>query len=432
MNESSNARPGPTDGPGSMRRLVAWVFWGLWLRVAAADLVQWYCRRKGVLCVFPDTATYWELAGKIRLGEPFEVTYFADLPHFALRTPGYPVFLAVCQCLFGVRAMPVRLAQATLGAACVGLVASLTRKALPSKGTLPLIAAAIAAVDPFVVANSAFLLSEALFLPLMLAAQVGFAVLWEPKGETRLSPGQTLGWGLLTGAVSGSAVLVRPSWALFVPIMLAVWFLLRGRKAIGRGVIVLLGLIAVMMPWWVRNDRIYGRFVPTALWMGASLYDGLSPRADGRSDMTFLGDPDLWPLDEETQDLVLRRRAWSFARQNPGRVLVLAVAKAGRFWSPWPNAEGFRSPLVMIVSSLVTLPQFALLALGLWDRHRARDHRALVLLALPLLYTFLLHLIFVSSMRYRVPVMVPALGLMALGWGWLEKRWKRDGEKKDQ
>jgi hypothetical protein len=37
------------------------------------------------------------------------------------------------------------------------------------------------------------------------------------------------------------------------------------------------------------------------------------------------------------------------------------------------------------------------------------------LLGLPLLYTFALHLVFVSSMRYRVPAAVPALGLAALG-----------------
>src|SRR6201995_842953 len=115
MNDPSNARPGPIGRP-SLAGLVAW---GLWLRVAAADLVQWFTQRKGVLCVFPDTAIYWELAGKVRRGEPFGVACFADLPHFALRTPGYPLFLAACQCLFGPRVLPVRLAQAALGAGCV-------------------------------------------------------------------------------------------------------------------------------------------------------------------------------------------------------------------------------------------------------------------------------------------------------------------------
>ena len=75
-----------------------------------------------------------------------------------------------------------------------------------------------------------------------------------------------------------------------------------------------------MAPWWVRNARVYGRFVPTALWTGASLYDGLNPRATGASDMEFLAEPEFWPLGEEAQDAALARRALAFARRHPGRV----------------------------------------------------------------------------------------------------------------
>jgi 4-amino-4-deoxy-L-arabinose transferase-like glycosyltransferase len=381
---------------------------GFWLRVAAADLVQWYAQRKGVLCVFPDTGYYWLLAGKLLRGEPYEVLDFGDLPHFALRTPGYPLFLAACRLAFGPRVLPVRLVQAALGAGCVWLVARLTRRALPgSSWVVPLIAAGLTALDPFVVANSAFVLSEALFLPLMLAAQLALAELWD-----RPRPG----WAVTAGAATGAAVLVRPSWALFLPVYLVLWLIVRRgeRAAVLRGaVLVVLGAAVVMAPWWARNMRIYGRFVPTAMWMGASLYDGLNPHASGDSDMRFLADPEVWPLGEEAQDAALRERALAFARAHPGRVLKLAAIKAARFWSPWPNAEGFRSPLVMLASAAVSLPQFVLLALGVWDRRR--DPRALLLLALPLLYTFALHLVFVSSMRYRVPVAVPAAGLTAVG-----------------
>ncbi len=403
--------------------LTRWVACGLWLRIAAADVAQWLARRKGEVCVFPDTKVYWGLAGKIVRGEPYEMVDWGAVPHFALRTPGYPLFLAACRAFFGARAMPPRLIQSALGAVCVWLVARLVEKALPescrnplrSVWTVPLIAAAIAAVDPLVVANSAFLLSEALFLPLMLLAQLGMAILWEKPEWDR----SAAGWALVAGAASGAAILMRPSWALYPPLLGAIWLaacLTRGKHslALGSTLLIALGLIAVMMPWWVRNARVYGKFVPTALWMGASLYDGLSPTATGASRMDFLAEPEFWPLDEETQDARLRERALAFARENPGRVLELAAIKAGRFWSPWPNADSFQSTALAVASALVTIPQFALLAIGLWDRRR--DARALILLGLPLVYTFLLHLVFVSSIRYRVPVFVPALGFVAIGW----------------
>ena len=154
--------------------------------------------------------------------------------------------------------------------------------------------------------------------------------------------------------------------------------------------------------------------MPTALWVGASLYDGVSPSADGSSDMRFLNDPDVVGLDEETQDAFLRRRALDFARDHPGRVARLAMVKAGRFWSPWPNAETIRSPAAAWASSAATIPMFALVGIGLWDRRR--DLRTLALLAGPLAYFLALHMVFVSSIRYRIPGFLPALGLAAIGW----------------
>lgn len=405
----------------TLGRLVAW---GFWLRVAAADAVQWITQRKGVLCLFPDTTIYWELASKLRRGEPFELTFYGALPHFALRTPGYPLFLAACQVVFGPKVMPVRLVQAALGAWCVWLTAGLVRRALPARveapatvWTIPLIAAALVALDPYIVANSALLLSEALFLPLIMLAQWAFSVVWEPSGTSSMRRSSALGWSSLAGAATGAAILVRPSWALYPPAVLVawLWFTPRGsrRSTIGKALVVTLALSAVMAPWWARNASIYGRFVPTALWMGASLYDGLSPTADGASDMRFLADPDLWPLDEEAQDSALRARALSFARTHPLRTLELAALKAARFWSPWPNAEGFRSPFLALASVALVLPQYIFIALGVYRLRR--DARALILLGLPLAYTFLLHLLFVSSMRYRIPVLAPALGLAAVG-----------------
>jgi 4-amino-4-deoxy-L-arabinose transferase-like glycosyltransferase len=391
-------------------------------RVLAAIVVQWFTRREGALCIFPDTRIYWHLARMIRAGAPFEVVEWGDLPRFALRTPGYPLFLAACQLVFGARVLPVRLVQAALGTWCVWLVARLTAQVIGDEasrrriGTVPLVAALLAAFEPYFVATAALVLSEAVFIPLMLASLWGLAVLWPGAGA---SPTRRDGpWALATGLASGAAVLVRPSWAPCVPALLLAWIVLSGRGrragACKGALLVGLGAVLVMAPWWVRNARIYGRFIPTALWGGASLYDGLNPRATGASDMDgFMAAPDIWPLDEEAQDAELRRRALAFARAHPGRALGLAAIKLARFWSPWPNTARFRSPMANLAGAAVTVPLYVLLAQGAWDRRR--DARALVLLAGPLAYFCALHMVFASSMRYRIPAAIPALGLAAIG-----------------
>jgi 4-amino-4-deoxy-L-arabinose transferase-like glycosyltransferase len=409
----------------------------LGLRIVAADAVDLYVHRGGSkgLCIFPDTLIYWGLARTIRAGTTFEYVEWADIPHFAVRTPGYPLFLAGCQTIFGERTLAVRLVQAALGTVSVYLVYRLTRQVTSVHGsstdgptstsrpwTAPLVAAAITAVNPYYLLMSSLILSEAVFVPLMLATLWGLAVLWaEPGRPTGRARSTTDLVGLASGAAAGAAILVRPSWGLFIPAVLVMWVIasVRDRSALiaaarGAGIIVL-GLALVMTPWWVRNARIFHRFVPTALWMGASLYDGLNPRATGASDMDFfLADRDIWPKDEQDQDIELTQRAIAFARENLTRVVRLALVKLWRYWCPWPNAEGFRYPALALASALIEIPLFGLLALGGWDRRR--DPRAWALLCGPMLYFCALHLVFASSVRYRIPGEMPAMGLAAIGF----------------
>jgi hypothetical protein len=200
-------------------------------------------------------------------------------------------------------------------------------------------------------------------------------------------------------------------------LLLFAWVAGAGRahrgQAIRAAALIAIGTVVTLTPWWVRNAVVLHRFAPTAVWVGASLYDGLNPAADGGSDMRFLDAPDIRALDESTQDRVLSEKAIAFARANPGSVAWLALVKLARFWSPWPNAGTLRAPGVAVASAVVTIPLFVFM---LWGLIRSRrDFRALVLLFGPLLYFCLLHAVFVSSIRYRVPAEIPALGLVAVG-----------------
>lgn len=410
----------------SDRLALAILFAGaLVVRIVAAFLVEHLARAKGTLCLFDDTLIYWHLAGTIREGSTFVVSQFG-IPHFALRTPGYPVFLAACQGIFGSsNTLAPRLVQALLGASCVPLVYLLTRRVWPEARSAALIACGLAAFEPYWAATSALLLSEAVFVPLMLVMLCGLSTAWT-RGEGGSPSFPFVGLG--AGVSAGLAILVKPSWALAPPAIILAWVLVsRSRRSLIGAAFFCVGIAIAMGPWWARNARVFDRFVPTALWAGASLYDGLNPSADGSSDMRFLARDEFKALGEVEQDETLRRASFAFARDNPGRVIALAVVKAGRFWSPWPNASEFRASRTNLASAAVTLPMFALLFVGMYE-HR-RDARALVLLAGPLLYFFALHLLFVSSIRYRIPAMVPALGLVASGFLKLASRRRSTGDE---
>lgn len=400
------------------RPLILAVEIGLLLRIVAADLVEWRVRHAGIdrVCLLPDAEYYWKLGGTIRDGDVFQIVEWGDIPHFALRTPGYPLFLAACRAVLGDRPLGPRLVQAALGALCVWLVFRLCRATLGrgEDDRTPLIAAALTAIHPYFVVMSALLLSEALFTPLLLAFLWAMATIWNTeRSRPILVP------ALGAGALAGAAVLTRPSCLLFFPAAFAAWLVHRMiarkslRPALAATVAASAAFGAVMAPWWVRNERVYGEFVPTALWMGASLYDGLNPSATGASDMRFLEADDVWPLDERDQDDLLKRRAFTFVRENPGGALSLAAVKLGRYWSPWPNAEGVRSIGLTVAAGLVMIPLLGVTAMGLWTLRG--DARAWVLLAGPILYFALIHTVFASSMRYRTPGEVPAMGLAAVG-----------------
>jgi 4-amino-4-deoxy-L-arabinose transferase-like glycosyltransferase len=406
----------------------------LGLRVLAAGFIELHIQRRGAnqLCLFPDTQYYWELGRMIRSAAVTQIIEWSDIPHFALRTPGYPLFLAACHTVFGERTLPIRLVQAVLGTISVYLVYCLTRqftigasshdKDVTHNWVIPIVAALIAAVGPNYVAMSPLILSEEVFEPLLLAALLGLAVLWpKPRIQGQGKPVEQKA-GLIalgSGMAAGAAILVRPSWALFVPMMLTIWVLqtlgtpfLRG-TAIRSALVYILGVVGVMTPWWYRNARIYNRLVPTALWMGASLYDGIKPGTTGASDMSFLADREIWPLDEQDQDAELIRRALTFARMQPRQCVELALKKLARYWSLWPTSENLQSVLVKIVCAVGEVPFLGLLALGAWIRRR--ELRTLLLLACPVLYFCVLHLVFASSMRYRIPAQMPAIGLAAIG-----------------
>ena len=363
---------------------------------------------------FADSESYWILGQAIARGGPYQ---FGDDDARVFRTPGYPLALAGLFAVVGddPPVMFARGLNALLGTLAVGGVYCLTL-VLFNRITAAW-AAALAAFYPGAIVTSTFVLSEALFCPLMLLQLILVVRAWK-------SP-QRVPFALFSGLVAGAATLTRPSWLLFLPFLFVVLVVISSerRRACLIGLAAMAGLVLVMLPWWIRNYSVTGRFVPTTLQLGASLYDGLNPMATGASDMQFVPRFRRQELAEQDQasgqsdtfeyrlDRRLKRAAITWAGENPGRVLKLAVVKLARMWSPWPNAEEFQNPRLGLFVLVTYIP---VAVVGIWGAVRFSRHGcAYVVCWIPAIYLTMLHVIFVSSIRYRQPAMLPLMVLAA-------------------
>jgi hypothetical protein len=216
--------------------------------------------------------------------------------------------------------------------------------------------------------------------------------------------------------------LVRPTWLLVAPAF-ALFFLLTARnrkRRLSEFALVIAGLSLALAPWTIRNALVTGHFVPTTLWMGPSLYDGLSPQATGESKMEFV-ETDGWysrpDVTEYEADRHYRQAALAFAKDHPGRACLLGLKKLWRFCNPFPNAEQFGDWGTWLVVGLFELPVLLLGVIGFWQVRNSP--RTWVLSAGPVLYFALVHTVFIGSLRYRLPVEYALLVLSAVGARWL-------------
>jgi 4-amino-4-deoxy-L-arabinose transferase-like glycosyltransferase len=367
---------------------------------------------------FPDTAHYVGMARNIAEGEGWHVQPWAR----AERPPLYPLFLALHLLLAGGIA-PALTTQAVLGAAACAAAARIGARLWgPRAGAL---AGLLAAAYPPLVFVSTRFLSEAVYIPIVVAQLL--AAVEAGRAAFARESRRAAGWALLAGALGGLGTLARAAHLLF-PLALAAafavaWWRARqlaapdGAAILAGGVLLLVAAhLLVVAPWTVRNRVVLGAFVPVTTQSGKALYEAAFPGATG-GPVEWRDHPAARDvagrargLDEVAEDRLLRAEAWRSIRDNPLRFASLAVVKLYRLWTPVPNHAPYRHPLVLAAAVLVCAPVLVLAFLGAL-RLRRGSILVVLLLALPL-YVTLLHTVFIGSIRYRLPV-EPVLLLLA-------------------
>lgn len=354
---------------------------------------------------FPDEEQYWLMAGSLRDGTGL----VDELGFKAGRMPLYPGLLAI------VAGSPTgivvaKVAQWFIGA--FGAVFALVLGARVGGRTVGVLAGLMFAADPFLVFFSNLVLTETLFITLLVA-------LWSyGAGMVIRRRDPTVRQWLTVGVLSLACVYARESTLGLIGVTLLIHlFRRRFNKSAVIGVIVVgCVIVAGLFPWALRNRNVVGQWCWLTTRAGISLYDGVGPQATGASDLGDIKSGEaVRGLTEVRYNRYFLEASYEQMRADPSRIAKLAVRKLLRMWNPVPNAADYQSSVVRLVSAVWMVPMLAMSLAGafvLCKRGPAHGYAVAVYLLLPAFYLSALHMVFVGSVRYRLGAM-PMLAVLA-------------------
>jgi len=365
------------------------------------------------------------------------------------RTPGYPLFMAAIYGISGHSLLALAVVQVLLAACTTVLLAGLAYRLRRSRA-VAITAAVIWAITPIRALFSGMIAPETLFTSLLILI---LYCLIQPNDSSRW-------WhAALAGLAYGLAVLTRPIGIILIPILILVLLWQHPpRQWLRTLVAAILAVGLVLMPWLVRNYRLYRRitlssiggfnllFYTTASVIaheaGVSFLDGQELVGSYYQDY-LQRHPEIHNPAEQSQAMmavaieIILKRPIAFAWYNllhslygmaPGVSTAIVFLRPGMLdpntvqGSPAVAALGH--PLVAFVAGVLTLfyvPLYALSAVGLLRLFWKRDW--FVLLTMLLLIAVPLYAAGgASSSRFRVPI-EPYLALLAAEGIWTGVLW---------
>ncbi len=201
--------------------------------------------------------------------------------------------------------------------------------------------------------------------------------------------------------------------------------------------IAALVFFALILPWAARNSILHGKLTGIESSMGYNLYLGYHPQGNG----SFIFGPslDLIPiLDDSVRDQVGIEKAMGFIREQPGRVLPLAINRLGFFFGLEKrvlmyfysnNIIGFIPlPLLLTISAILLLPFVFVGISAALSLPELRWNFQTMLLLLLLVAYLLPHVFILSEDRFHL-ALVPFLAMLAAnfwvnGFSSLAARWR--------
>lgn len=347
----------------------------------------------------------------------------------ASRPPLYPLLLSVIRHFhlpWEAASSLYGLLHVVLGVASVWAVWRLGQLwGLPPGGSL--LAAALITVDPILLHQSAQVMTETLATLLALLALLAM---------THCARESSLRWSVAAGALLGLCVLCRPTFLVWLVSVVAVMLPLRsaGTRRLVRIGAILGAAAAVLAPWAVRNQIVFGRPVITTTHGGFTLLLANNPQfyeylrsapwgstwdAEGfyrwwDSQQHLIETPSGLAADELDADREAYELAWQNIRNEPAMFAYACLVRVGRLWGILPHqvnpAESTSRRGMRFAVAIWYATELALAAAGLWALGRNLLRAPWIWGSLLLMSFTAVHAFYWTDLRMRAPLM----GVVAL------------------
>ena len=366
---------------------IDWQFMLLLMIIAFVGRLLYVFTLESGLFYFDDSLQWNQMALNIMAGKGVII----DTAPTAYRMPLYSFFLAGIYKIFGAgNLFAVRVIQAVISALTCFFVYLITvtvfaedEHAQKTGKT----AAVISAFYPFFIYYCGAVLTETLYIFLLCL------FIW-------LIIRRRYVWASF---MLGAAILCRAEISGFLIFLLIGFFILmKARDALGTFVVVFALVCAVLSPWAARNYMIFNTFVPLSTIGGWTFWEGNNPQNTTGGPCHYF--PDTTGMDEVQRDKYLRNETLKVIREDPGRFAALCWSKFKRFWNIKLNTEdaryaSSRNNLLSIFSfGPILVLSISGFVLSFWNR------KNLIFIYFLILYVMLTNLVFVSSLRYRLPI----------------------------
>jgi len=301
----------------------------------------------------------------------------------------YTLYLAAVYAIAGPHPLAARLIQAVLSGLSLWLTFRIGAQLFDRR--VGLAAAALAAAYAYFVFFGAALMTQTFYITALLGVMtLAIDLTREP----------TRGTWVLLGVSLGVAALLRQTILLFTPILLA-WIVWTRRPRWADVAIALAIVAAAVLPWTVRNYRVFGDVLLLNANGGYWFYASNHPTQGTSFDPSHAAPlpADLQGLGEPALDRALYSRAAAFIVTEPGRFARLTLSRIPHyFWLLPSGASSTASNLGRMLSFPLYLPFFVY---GLYLSRSA--WRQCLPLYLYIGFDTTLHLISWAAPRYRLP-----------------------------